>query len=144
MRVPENIFGIWSPDDNSYLEMLDDYTIRHLEIEYQDGESIGWWTADVFFYEPGYNLVIYIDSQQQGEVYEIVELTDQYLTWCPVDKIDIIDRDESIGHIIGNIIKKAQEGYKLDPGLFQTLKKIPKNQFLELLESLDIMYPWIQ
>lgn len=142
VRMPDNILGIWSPDDANFYEFSDDYTVHHLIIDEQDGESIGRWESDVFFYEPGYNILIYLDAHQQANVYEIVELTSEVLTWCWVDEINVSDREESLGKIIGEIIKKAQEGYKLDPELFKSFRKVTEEEFFSVIESLDLMYPW--
>ena len=141
VRRPEDILGVWSPDDTTYLEFSTGNVVHRLQIEYQDGESIGWWTEDVFYYEPGYNLVIYISSDYTAQVYEVVKLSSRQLTWCWVDEIKATSTS-SIGQIIGDIIKKAQEGYKLDPELFQDFTKISEDDFFSLLESLDIQYPW--
>lgn len=142
VRMPDNIMGVWSHGDNVYMEFSTNNTVRNLVVDYQDGESIGNWQKEVYYYEPGYNLVLYITSHQEGVVYEVVKLTNSDLTWCPVDTIDVIDRDESIGQIIGNIIQKAQEGYKLDPELFESFTKVSEEEFLNVIESLDLIYPW--
>lgn len=142
VREPADILGVWSPGDNYYLEFTsENNSVYNLEIEYQDGESIGKWTRDVYYYEPGYNLVVYLSSSHTAAVYQIVEFTGNKFTWCWVEDIDA-DTTESIGKIIGEIINQAQEGFKLDPALYQTFQKIPKDKFYELLESLDIEYPW--
>ena len=141
MRWPEEIEGVWSPDPTNYLEFSNDNTIHNLKIEYQDDKSIGIWTTDVYFYEPGYNLVIYLTSDHYADVYEIVELTQETMTWCWVDEIEAAGAD-SIGEIIGEIINKAQEGFTLDPELFESFNKIPQDDFFALLESLNIFYPW--
>lgn len=140
MRMPEDILGVWSPAENTYLQFSDDNYARTLTVEYQDNQSIGRWSEDdVYYYDPGYNLVIYLTATHQADVYQIVNLDSNSFTWCLVDKIEDADRD-SVGQIIGEIINKAQEGYKLNPELYQSFTKIPQLQFLELEESLDIIY----
>lgn len=144
MRFPDDIVGIWTPDNSQYLEFTDNYTIHHLLIEEEDDEIIGIWTEDAYLYEPGYNLVIYLSSDQTAIVYEVTQLTSTKLTWCWVKEINLgsVDNAESVGNILGDIIKEAQEGFKLDPQNFQTFQKISQSQFDSLLESLDIENPW--
>lgn len=143
MRIPEDIMGIWSPEPDTFLEFSKNNEVHTLTTYLQDGETIGRWGLDVYFYEPGYNLVIYINADNEANVYQIVSMTDKTLTWCWVDEIpvDSVDKD-SVGQAIGQIINKAQEGYKLDPELYHTLVKISYDEFFKMLESLDIMYPW--
>ena len=136
MRMPENIIGIWSPSDSRYLEFGNDYTVHNLEIEYQDGESIGIWNNDAYLYEPGYHIVIYM-SGTKADVYQIIELNETYMTWCWVEDIEA-ESAESIGAIIGQIINQAQAGFKLDPDLYQSFTRIPKDKFLDIL--LKIMF----
>ena len=143
VRQPADILGDWAIDSRSYLQFNDDNTARTLTIEYQDGESIGKWSyTDVYFYEPGYNMVVYLTSDHEAIVYAVVELSTAQLIWCPVDEIDT-EGEESISKIIGNIINKAQEGYELNPELYETFRRVPENQFLTILEGLDeILQPW--
>lgn len=141
VRMPADILGVWSPSDTVYLEFGDDNVVHHLLIEEQDGERIGEWTKDVYFYEPGYNLVIYLTSDHQAQVYEIIELTSERLIWCWVYDIDVAASDD-ISQVLGDIIIKAQEGFHLDPALYQTLRYIPQERFFSIIESLDINYPW--
>ena len=142
MRMPSDILGVWSPSDNLYLEFCEENIIHKLDIEYQDNESIGEWTKDVYYYEPGYNLVIYLTGETYANIYEIVELSQNKMTWCKVDQVSV-ENSENITHIIGDIINKAQEGYKLNPELYQCFRYIPRDQFMDILDRLDIFYPWI-
>ena len=141
VRQPSDILGVWSPSDNLYLEFCDQNIIHKLDIEYQNNESIGEWTKDVYYYEPGYNLVIYLTGEPYANVYEIVELNEKKMTWCKVDEV-MVENSENIAHIIGEIINKAQEGYRLNPELYQSFRYIPQDQFFDILENLDIYYPW--
>ena len=142
MRTSADILGVWSPGSGEYREFLNNQTVRNLTVETQDDLTIGTWEEEVYYYEPGYEIVLYITAHQEGEVYKVIDLTDKKLVWCPVDKIEVIDRDESIGHIIGNIINKAQEGYPTNPELYETFAKISENDFLSILSGLDLIYPW--
>lgn len=143
VRTPADIVGVWSPSDNVYLDFSEDNTIRNVRIEVEDGETVGVITDDVYFYEPGYNLVVYITAEQTANVYQIVSMTDKRLTWCWVKDItDKYDGEVNIGSIIGEIIKEAQEGFKLDPGHYQSFNKISEDKFLEILESLDLLDSW--
>ena len=143
IRMPQDILGVWCPTENYYLEFSEDNEVHNLSVEFQDGKSIGNWTTEVYYYEPGYNLVIYLTALHEAIVYEIVTLTDSEMTWCPVDSIDIEKANSNnIGMIIGDIIKKAQEGYELNPELYQNFTKIPEDVFLNIVDSLDLEY-WL-
>ncbi|MCH5235936.1 MAG: hypothetical protein J1E16_11645 [Muribaculaceae bacterium] len=142
-RMPEDLAGIWSPDENTYLEFTQNYSLHKLDIEYQDGESIGLWTEDAYIYEPGYHIVILLKGVVV-DVYQVVELNDETLTWCWVDDI-VLDENvskDTIGKLLGDIIKQAQEGFKLDPELYQTFRRVSEDDFYSILEKLDLMYPW--
>ena len=139
--MPYDILGVWCTPDSIYLEFQNDNIVHRLEIEEQDGESIGIWEEDVFYYEPGYNLVIYLTPAYHARVYQVVELTSTQMTWCWVYDIDVTGA-ESISKLLGDIINKAQEGFRLDPALYQYFSYVPEDTFLSILEELDIMYPW--
>ena len=143
VRQPADILGVWALSEYSYFEFCKEYELRHLEVEYTgDGIALGIWSKDVYYYEPGYNLVIYLSGEKAADVYQIVTMTDEKLTWCPVDHVEITDAD-SAGKMIGEIIEKAQEGYKLDPALYQSFRKLSQEEFFRILEDLGIYYPWI-
>lgn len=141
VRAPENILGYWMPDENTYLEFSTDNAAFRLKIEYQDGESIGEWSREVYYYEPGYNLVIYLTARHDASVYQIVDLTSKEMTWCWVKDIEAHSTEE-IGKLIGEIINEAQEGFKLDPENYQSFRRLTQDEFFKVLESLDIEYPW--
>lgn len=143
VRMPADIVGVWSPSDDLYLDFRADNTIKNVAVETQDGETIGIITDDVYFYEPGYNLVVYITADQTANVYQIIDMTENRLTWCWVKDItDQYDGEENIGSIIGQIIKEAQEGFQLNPGNYQYFNKISEERFLEILEQLDLLDIW--
>lgn len=143
VRMPDDIMGIWSPSDNRYLELSEDFTVHNLEILYQDGESIGQWTTDAFLYEPGYHILLY-STGTKVDVYQIIELTSSQMIWCWVEEVhlDEVEGKEGLGKIIGKIIKEAQEGFNINPELYQTFQKISENDFLSIIEKLNIIYPW--
>lgn len=143
MRTFTDIEGIWAFSDDYYLCLNNDNTARLLEVDYQDGESIGTWSEDVYFYEPGYNLVIYLDFPNDVEVYQVLKLTSTELQWCWVKALkENYDDGEEIGKIIGDIINEAQAGFKLDPELYQTFHRISEDKFLEILNSISLLEPW--
>lgn len=144
LRTPEDIMGVWVTDETHFVDFSTNNTARVFDVEYQDGQSIGkWGYDDVFYYEPGYNLVIYITSEASADVYQITHLTPEEFTWCWVYKLDITGGTSEISHIIGEILNKAQEGFDIDPELLQSFRKVPEDDFLSMLEHLDIIYyPW--
>lgn len=144
VRMPDDIKGYWRSANGDYIMELGDENISMpLYIEHQNGEVFGkWGYEEVYYYEPGYNLVIYLTEQHQANVYQVVELTSSNLTWCWVDEIKDANED-NIGQIIGDIINKAQAGYKLDPSLYQYFNRLSEDQYMDFLNSLDyILYPW--
>ena len=143
VRMPDALEGVWKVSDSHYFELGADYTVHNLQIEYQDGMSIGNWSVDGYIYEPGYNIVIYLKATII-DVYEIVALSPDKMTWCWVDRLEVDSSSdkETVGHLIGDIIKKAQEGFHLDPELYETFSKISQDEFFEILEKLNIIYPW--
>lgn len=143
VRNQENIIGVWSDNATHYFEFLDDQTVRNLQIEFQDGESIGHWITDVYYYDPGYNIVIYLNGIQ-ADVFQVVTLTSTRMTWCWVDQVTAEDASgtESIGKLIGDIIKQAQEGFHLNPELYENFVKISEEDFLNIIDNLDFNYPW--
>lgn len=143
IRTPDDILGVWSPYDDIYMEFSTENKVHYFFITEQDGMAIGDWDMEVYFYEPGYEIVLYINRFNEGTVYKVVSLTDSELVWCPVKEIELESLDkETVGKILGEIINEAQMGFHLDPALYQSFKKIPFDSFLSILESLDMFYPW--
>lgn len=147
VRTPADITGVWEVSKTTFIQFNDNYTAYNLTITEQDDKFYGLWIRDAYFYEPGYNLVIYMDANNEAKVYQIVSMNSASLTWCEVDKIvaaDIEGGMEGVGQVIGDIIKKAQEGYKLNPELFKSMKKVSNENFFDMLERLGIDYPFYQ
>lgn len=143
VRMPDDILGVWQQDADSFLQFNDDQIARRFHIDYQNGISIGKWNwDDVFYYDPGYNLIIYLSSDHEADVYQVVELTKSRLVFCWVDDIEVQSTSD-IGNALGEVIKNAQEGYELNPELYQSFTRVSEDQFLSILDSLDlILDPW--
>lgn len=141
MRTPEDIIGIWVLDDNEYFQYNENYTVTNIQIEYLDGERVGLWRDDAYFYEPGYQILIYLNGIK-AVVYKIVEQNATSFTWCWVKEIDEEEATsaDDIGKLMGDIIKEAQEGFHLDPTKYVTFKKISQQQFDQILEDLPIIF----
>ena len=144
VRLPENILGVWKLSDTCYYEYSDDHRVHNLNIIYQDGLSYGTWSNDVYYYEPGYNLVIYLTPYRTAEIYQIIEMNRSRLTWCWVKTIDENDvaHMDNVGELIGTIIKEAQEGFTLHPELYQKFQRISEDEFLNIIDGLDVNYPY--
>lgn len=144
VRMPGDILGIWMVNDNEFIEFGSDYSVHKLILEENDGVIYGEWQEEVFYYEPGYNLVVYLDSRQKASIYEVVSLTPQTLTWCWVKELEVNDAStiEEIGNVIGDVIKDAQEGFTLNPELYQTFSRISKEEFQTILDDLGIIDPF--
>lgn len=150
VQTPDDILGVWTNGEGIYLKFQDDYTVFDLTVEEmitEDGESmtLGEWVIDAYLYEPGYNLVIYLDRHNNAEVYKLVSLNENEFTWCLVD--DIRDRYESgtsIGHVLGDIIKEAQKGYEVNYDLLQNYTKISNEDFEDILDNLDALEEWFE
>ena len=142
IRSENDILGVWTQGDDRYISFEEGNRAPNLYVKEQEGMTIGVWEQDGYFYEPGYQLLIYIDKSSNPGVYKVVELTETRLVTCWVENLmDKYNDGESIGQIIGDIINNAQQGYELDPANYAYYEKVPENEFYELLESILVM-PW--
>lgn len=138
VRTPSDILGVWSLSDSSYTVFKDNYVADHLQIDFEGEEAIGTWSLGLYVYEPGYNIVLYFDeSQSTGAVFQIVEMTSDTFTWCWVKNVTL-NSWESMGEVLGEIINEAQEGFNLNPELYQRWNKIPENEFKKMLDGYGI------
>lgn len=142
VRTPEDITGIWSPDDTEYYEFTSEYRLQKLNIEFLEGGNVGLWTDYAYLYEPGYNFVMYLEGTMVT-VYQIVELTHTRMIWCPVKQVQIteVENPKEVGWLVGDIIKEAQKGFHLDSGLYETFNRVSKDAFYSMLDNLGIPYP---
>ena len=149
MRSPSDILGVWSPSSNEYFNFKDNYIVAALYISYEDGEEVAEEFEDVYLYEPGYNLVVYLNTTPSDNssmiisVYEIVSMTQSKLTWCWVKDIEINPDNankDTVGKVMGQIINEAQEGFTLDPELYQTFTKIPESTYKEIRDRFPNIY----
>ena len=143
MRFETDILGVWTDSADHYIMVRPDYRAYELTVGEKEGYPIGFWNLDGFFYEPGYELVVIIRNDSQADVYKVVSLTNDQLVICWVESvIDKHNAGMSAGEIIADILKNAQEGYKLNPTLFEYYKRISTDRFFEILDELQLIFPW--
>ena len=145
VRHQDEIMGVWTDGDGSYMEFMADNTLINLKVSYQDNESIGDWTRDVYFYEPGYEIVIYLFAEVEGYIYKIINLDEKELVWCRVKELNLREDYENgmaMGEIIGNIINEAHEGFETNPADYVSFTKVPVDEFYDMIQNIDIMEPW--
>ena len=142
-RHENDIMGVWTNGEDRYMSLDSAFRAYNLYVSTMDGETIGYWEQDGYFYEPGYDIVIYIDKTSRPQVYQIVELTESSLVWCWVEDImDYYESGLSPGEILGQIINDAHEGFTLDPNNYQYFSRVAEEDFLQLVASLDLDTPW--
>ena len=143
-RTEADILGVWTDGDGRYMMLDSLFHAYNLYLSENNEELLyAEWTYDGYLYEPGYNIVVYTTSNK-ADVFQVTELTDSELVWCPVKEfgVDDILNSDSVGKLLGQIINEAQQGFILDPYLYQYFYKISQEEFEALLESLGIMTPW--
>ena len=143
VRHQDDIIGYWTDGKGRYMNLESETVAYNLYVYDQDGLTIGRYEQDGYFYEPGYNLVLYMDESLNPQVYKIVELSDKEMIWCWVEDIrESFDNNDSVGEIIGQIIKDAQEGFDLDPANYLYFYSITEDEYLDIVDSLDVIEPW--
>lgn len=141
-RSGDDILGIWTDGEGRYIWFHKENRAFNLYVTEQDGTTIGRWQTDIYFYEPGYNLLIYNETGRP-QVYQVLELDKERLWWCWAD--DLMDHymdGESLGQIIGQVLQNAQQGYEIDPSQSEYFTSMSEDDFLDYIETIGLMLPW--
>lgn len=138
-RSGSDLVGVWSDSDNHYLDIESDTKIYSVFIEEYEGEKVGMIEPDGYFYEPGYNFVVYMGRQGEPCIYEVTELTTDKMTWVYADnllddKYDGMSRSE----ILGSVLKNADKGFKLDYSKTINFTRVPQSKFDAILSQYGI------
>ena len=138
-RSEADIYGAWADRHGDYFYFSYPNICYKLAPE-SDGHAMLY--HDAYYYEPGYNFLMYVgtdaDSEIQPDIYQVTSLTDDKMTWVWADNL----RDDkfdgmSKSEILGQIIKEAQEGFKLDYSRTSEFTRIETSEFKRLLEKYD-------
>lgn len=137
-RSEDDIYGAWVDNDGNY------FYFRYPNICYKlIPESDDWAILDydAYYYEPGYNFLLYVNQETQPDIYSVTQLTESEMTWVWADNLldDKYD-DMSKSEILGQVIKEAQEGFKLDYSRTSNFMKIDTDEFKRLLEAYGYSY----
>lgn len=144
VRSVSDIYGAWIDNDGNY------FYFRYPNICYKlvpESEDWAMLDYDAYYYEPGYNFLLYVsavrdnDNEIQPDIYSVTALTETEMTWVWASNL----RDEkydgmSKSEILGQIIKEAQEGFKLDYSRTSEFTKIETDEFKRLLEKYGYSY----
>lgn len=144
VRSVSDIYGAWTDNTGSY------FYFRYPNVCYKlvpESDDVAILDYDAYYYEPGYNFLLYVsvahddNDQIQPDIYSVTSLTDKEMTWVWADNLrdDKYD-DMSSGEILGQIIKEAQEGFKLDYSRTSVFTKIETSEFKSLLEKYSYSY----
>lgn len=126
VRSEADIVGVWSDDAGHYMYL--DSTIHSFNFDFNtstEDEPFGF-DIDGYYYEPGYNFLLYINAESQPDIYQVMSLTDTEMTWCWVDNLMEPQYDGlSKSEILGKVITQAQEGFEINPALYHTYERVP-------------------
>lgn len=137
VRSENDIYGAWIDNNGNYFYFRYPNLCYRLVPESEDWAILDY---DAYYYEPGYNFLLYVsaaqenDNEIQPDIYSVTSLTDTEMTWVWADNL----RDDkfdgmSKSEILGQIIKEAQEGFKLDYSRTRVFTKIANDEFDRIL-----------
>lgn len=137
-RSENDIYGAWVDGDGNYFYFGYPNTCYKLMPESEDMAALDY---DAYYYEPGYGFLLYVDMQSQPDIYQVTKLSDGEMTWVWADnlldeKYDGMSKSE----ILGQVIKEAQEGFKLDYSRTSTFSKISVDTLREILIHYGYSY----
>lgn len=137
-RSENDICGAWVDNDGNCMYFKLPNLCYKVVPETDDMAEVYY---DAYYYEPGYNFLLYVDSETQPDIYMVTELNDKGMTWVWADNL----RDDkydgmSKSEILGAIIKQAQEGFTLDYSRTITFARISMYEFERFLEKYGCSY----
>lgn len=138
VRSENDIYGAWVDDEGNYLYF------RYPNVCYRlipESEEWAMLDYDAYYYEPGYNFLLYVNQETQPDIYSVTQLTENEMTWVWADNL-LDDKYDGMSksEILGQVIKEAQEGFKLDYSRTVEFKKIETAEFEKLLEDYGYSY----
>ncbi|MDE6578126.1 MAG: hypothetical protein K2K58_08160 [Muribaculaceae bacterium] len=153
-RNEEDILGIWTDSAGRYLYFNTETMVFDIRLENDGSEKSYSLMQDSYFYEPGYNFVIFLDFMKGVEngsdseswedmvspdVYQVVSLTQNSLKWCWVDNLtDDKYSGMSKKEIIGRVIQEADKGFTLLPENYQSFTRVSDEEFDRIVDDYQI------
>lgn len=153
-RNEEDILGIWTDGAGRYLYFNTETMVFDIRLENAGAEKSYSLMQDSYFYEPGYNFVIFLDFMKGVEngsdseswedmvspdVYQVVSLTQNSLKWCWVDNLtDEKYSGMSKKEIIGRVIQEADKGFTLLPENYQSFTRVSDEEFDRIVDDYQI------
>ncbi|MBD5356246.1 MAG: hypothetical protein HDR88_04475 [Bacteroides sp.] len=144
-RSENDICGAWVSNEGNYMYFkLPNICYKLIP----ESEEMAQLAYDAYYYEPGYNILMYMSEDSHADIYQVTELNQNEMKWVWAD--NIIDGDNllnekykgmSKSEILGSIIKQAQEGFDLDYSRTTVFNRISMEEFEEVL--IDYGYEWV-
>ena len=137
-RSEADIYGAWEDNSGDY------FYFRYPNICYKLAPGADGSAAldyDAYYYEPGYNFLLYMNIEGQPDIYGVTELSQSQMKWVWADNLlDEKYKEMSKSEILGYIIKEAQEGFKLDYSRTSSFTRMETAEFKTLLEKYGYSY----
>lgn len=139
VRTESDLVGVWTDTPGHYLYIKSDTSIYSLYIEQYEGEEVGILEPDGYAYEPGYNFIVYINRENEPNVYQLMSLSDNEMVWCWVDNLFDEQYDNlSKSEILGKLLMNADKGFTIDMSKTVTYKKVPESEFNSLIDKYGL------
>ena len=154
-RDEKDILGVWTDGNGRYLYFMSETVAFDLILDDSNGVKSYSLMDDSYFYEPGYNFVIFMDFRKglesenpdsnnweemvSPEVFEVTRLDSSTLTWCWVDNLTD-DKYEGLSkkEIIGKVIQEADKGFTLLPENYRTFTSVSMDEFNQILIDYEV------
>lgn len=137
-RSENDIYGSWVDNDGNYFYFRYPNICYKLVPESADRAALDY---DAYYYEPGYNFLLYMNIEGQPDIYEVTAISENEMTWVWADNLlDDKYKDMSKSEILGQVIKEAQEGFKLDYSRTSVFSRIEIAEFKSALEKYGYSY----
>lgn len=139
-RAESDVYGAWIDNDGDYFYFKYPNVCYKL-VTAKSADGMAELFYDAYYYEPGYNFLLYVDINTQPDIYEVTTLSDKEMTWVWADNLREDKYDGMSGsEILGQVIKEAQNGFKLDYSRTMKFEKISTDDFKKTLEAAGYSY----
>lgn len=132
-RSENDICGAWKCDDGNYFYFKLPNICYKITVTDPERPQVDF---DAYYYEPGYNFLLYVNIESQPDIYQVTSITNNEMTWVWADNLlDDKYHGMSKSEILGEVISQAQEGFDLDYSRTYVFTRLAMEEFDSVLIS---------